>query len=133
MQGHVSYGFEPVRETFAENFTRRGELGGACCAYYRGEKVVDLWAGIRNKATGDPWQRDTMVIIYSATKGLAAMAMALAQSRGLIDYEERVSTYWPLTTPSTTSVRKRSPNVPAENFWLPAGTWAGEPTTSAWC
>ena len=38
--GHVSRGFEAVRDTFADNFDRRGELGGACCAYYRGEKPV---------------------------------------------------------------------------------------------
>lgn len=95
VQGYVSPGFERVREVFISNLARRRELGGACCAYYRGDKVVDLWGGIRNKATGEPWQRDTMVIIYSATKGLAAMAMALAHSRGLIDYDERVSAYWP--------------------------------------
>ena len=87
--------FEAVREAFAENFARRGELGGACCAYQRGEKVVDLWGGIRNKQTGEPWERDTMVIVYSATKGLAAMTLALAHSRGWLDYEERVAHYWP--------------------------------------
>ena len=61
VEGHVSRGFEAVREAFAENFARRGELGGACCAYHRGEKVVDLWGGIRNKQTGEPWEQDTMV------------------------------------------------------------------------
>jgi CubicO group peptidase (beta-lactamase class C family) len=95
VEGRVSPGFEAVREVFADNFARRGELGGACCAYYRGEKVVDLWGGIRNKQTGEPWEQDTMVIVYSATKGLAAMTLAIAHSRGWLDYEERVSTYWP--------------------------------------
>ena len=91
----VSRGFEAVREAFADNFARRGELGGACCAYHRGEKVVDLWGGIRNKQTGEPWEQDTMVIVYSATKGLAAMTLAIAHSRGWLDYEERVCAYWP--------------------------------------
>jgi CubicO group peptidase (beta-lactamase class C family) len=63
--------------------------------YYGGEKVVDLWGGIRNKATGEPWEHDTMVIVYSATKGLAAMTLAVAHSRGWLDYEERVCAYWP--------------------------------------
>jgi CubicO group peptidase (beta-lactamase class C family) len=94
-EGHVGPGFEGVREEFADNFRRRGELGGACCAYHEGKKIVDLWGGVRNKATGDPWERDTMVIVYSATKGLAAMTLALAHSRGWLDYEERVCTYWP--------------------------------------
>jgi len=95
VQGHVSPGFEAVREAFVENFARRRELGGACCAYQRGEKVVDLWGGIRNKRTGEPWEQDTMVIVHSATKGLAAMALAIAHSRGWLDYEERVARYWP--------------------------------------
>ena len=94
-QGHVSRGFEAVRDAFAGNFARRAELGGACCAYERGENIVDLWGGIRTKQTGEPWERDTMVIVYSATKGLAAMTLALAHSRGWLDYEERVSNYWP--------------------------------------
>jgi CubicO group peptidase (beta-lactamase class C family) len=95
IQGDVSRGFEAVREAFAENFVRRHELGGACCAYRRGEKVVDVWGGIRNVKTGEPWERDTMVIVYSTTKGLAAMTLAVAHSRGWLDYEERVSAYWP--------------------------------------
>ena len=95
VEGHVSRGFEAVRDAFADNFAHRGELGGACCAFHRGEKVVDLWGGLRNKHTGDPWEQDTMVIVYSATKGLAAMTLALAHSRGWLDYEERVCRYWP--------------------------------------
>jgi CubicO group peptidase (beta-lactamase class C family) len=94
VEGQVSPGFEVVREAFAENFTHRHELGGACCAYLDGERVVDLWGGVRNK-TGEPWERDTMVVVHSATKGLAAMTLALAHSRGWLDYEERVATYWP--------------------------------------
>jgi len=95
VQGHVSRGFEAVRDVFVENFAQRHELGGACCAYVRGEKVVDLWGGIRNRETREPWERDTMVLVYSDTKGFAAMTMALANSRGWLDYEERVCRYWP--------------------------------------
>ena len=94
-QWHVSPGFEGVREAFVENFSRRRELGGACCAYRHGEKVVDLWGGIRNKRTGEPWEQDTMVLVYSATKGLAAMTLAIAHSGGWLDYEVPVCTYWP--------------------------------------
>ncbi len=93
--GAVSRGFEAVHQAFADNFSRRRELGSACCAFHRGEKVVDLWGGIRNKQTGEPWEQDTMVVIHSATKGLAAMTLAIAHSRGWLDYEERVARYWP--------------------------------------
>lgn len=95
LEGHVSPGFEAVGEAFADNFTRRHELGGACCVHHRGRCVVDLWGGIRNKQTGEPWERDTMVVVHSASKGLAAMTLAIAHSRGWLHYEERVSAYWP--------------------------------------
>ncbi|WP_242392430.1 serine hydrolase domain-containing protein [Anaeromyxobacter oryzisoli] len=93
--GFTRPGFEPVSEAFIENFERRGELGAACCVYLRGEKVVDLWGGIRNEETGEPWEEDTMALVHSTTKGMAGLAMALAHSRGLLDYDEHVSTYWP--------------------------------------
>lgn len=95
ISGHVKPGFEAVREAFIENFARRNELGAACCIYYRGEKVVDLWGGIRNKRTSEPWEENTMVIVFSTTKGLSGLAMALAHSRGLFDYDESISRYWP--------------------------------------
>jgi len=95
VNGNVAKGFEKVRDVFAENFTERHELGGACCVYVEGEKVVDLWGGVRNKETDEPWEEDTMVIVWSATKGLSAMTLALAHSRGWLDYDERVSTCWP--------------------------------------
>src|SRR6185436_11168648 len=56
---------------------------------------VDLWGGVRDRSSGAPWAADTMVVINSATKGLAAMVMALAHSRGWLDFDERVCTYWP--------------------------------------
>src|SRR5690348_8618868 len=92
--GEIRDGFESVRAAFAENFHVRHELGGACCVYVRGEKVVDVWGGVRDFGTEAPWQQDTMVVIHSATKGLAAMALAVAHSRGWLDYEERVCAYW---------------------------------------
>jgi len=95
IQGFVRPGFEPVRDAFAENFSRRNELGAACCVYHKGEKVVDLWGGIRNKTTGEAWEEDTMVVVYSTTKGLAAMTLAIAHSRDWLDYDVRVCKYWP--------------------------------------
>ena len=95
VEGHVSRGFEACATRSSRTSLNARELGGACCAYCRGEKVVDLWGGVRNKVTGEPWERDTMVVVHSATKGLAAMTLAIAHSRGWLDYDERVATYWP--------------------------------------
>ncbi len=94
ISGFAKPEFEAVREAFTENFEQRHELGAACCIYYGGEKVVDLWGGVRDKSTHEPWEEDTMVVIASATKGLAGLAMALAQSRGLFDYDDYVAKYW---------------------------------------
>ena len=135
-KGQVSPGFEVVREAFADNFARRGELGGACCAYHRGEKVVDLWGGVRNKQTGDPWEQDTMVIVYSATKGLAAMTLAIAHSRGWLDYEERVCAYWPefaqqgkgSASPFASSWHTRPGCTCSTSLWIAASS----PTSIAW-
>ena len=95
IEGMVAPGWEPVRDAFFENFRHRGEVGAACCIYQAGERVVDLWGGVRDRATGAPWEEDTMVLVFSTTKGMSAMAMALAHSRGWLDYEELVATYWP--------------------------------------
>lgn len=59
IEGHVSRGFEPVRDAFQHNFNQRGELGGACSVYLCGEKVVDIWGGTRNKRTAEAWERRT--------------------------------------------------------------------------
>lgn len=93
--GHAGPGFEGVADAFAENFVSRNELGAACSMFVDGAKVVDLWGGVRNRKTGERWERDTMVIVWSATKGMSGLAIALAVSRGLLDYDERVSVYWP--------------------------------------
>ncbi len=93
--GHVKPGFEEVRDQFRANFVRGDEIGAACAVYHRGEKVVDLWGGYRDATRQDRWEEDTLVLVYSTSKGMAAIAVALANSRGLIDYDERVATYWP--------------------------------------
>lgn len=95
IDGFCDSGFEAVGDAFADNFAERKELGGACCVYRHGKPVVDLWGGTRNRETGEPWAHDTMVILHSATKGLAAMVLAVAHSRGWLDYDERVCSYWP--------------------------------------
>src|SRR6185503_7795935 len=95
IHGFVSPGFEPVRVAFEGNFLKRHELGGACSVYHHGKKVVDLWGGVRDIASMEPWNEDTMVVVYSTTKGMAAMTLAIANSRGWLDYDQPVSKYWP--------------------------------------
>ena len=93
--GRVAPGFEEVRAEFERNFVERGEIGAAVAAYWRGEKVVDLWGGNRTPEGHEPWLRDTMVVVMSTTKGLAAMTLAVANARGWLAYDAPVARYWP--------------------------------------
>ena len=93
--GDVSAGFEQVRAAFEDNFLRRGELGAACAIYHRGIKVVDLWGGYRCAKTNSPWSKKTLSLCFSVSKGMAAAAMAVAHSRGLMELDAPVADYWP--------------------------------------
>jgi len=73
----------------------RNEVGAACAAYYRGEKVVDIWAGLRDKKSGARWKENTMVMVSSTTKGMASIAIILAIAKGYLDFDEKISHYWP--------------------------------------
>ncbi len=95
MQGYTAPGFEAVKAEFARNFTERGELGAACAVHHRGRMVVDLWGGLRDPARQAPWERDTLVHVFSTTKGVAALTIATAVSRGLFAYDDRVVDHWP--------------------------------------
>jgi CubicO group peptidase (beta-lactamase class C family) len=95
IHGTVAPGFEGVRDVFARNFAERDEVGAACAVYLRGVSVVDLWGGLRDRAAGAMWEADTLVLVFSTTKGLAALALAVAHTRGLFDLDERVAAYWP--------------------------------------
>lgn len=92
--GFVAPGFEEVRSEFERNFADRGEIGAAVAAYWRGERVVDLWGGRRSPNAAAPWNRDTMVVVMSTTKGLSAMTLAIANARGWLDYDAPVARYW---------------------------------------
>ena len=74
--GSVSSGFEEIETEFKRNFAERGELGAACTIYHKGKKVVDLWGGYRDEATFAPWEEDTLVLVFSTTKGFSALAIA---------------------------------------------------------
>lgn len=95
IDGTVASGFERVREVFRRNFTQRKELGAAVAAYHDGERIVDLWGGYRDSEATSPWTEDTLVLVFSTTKGVAAASMAHAQSHGLFEYDDRVVEHWP--------------------------------------
>ncbi|MCB0996285.1 MAG: beta-lactamase family protein [Acidimicrobiales bacterium] len=95
LNGVVHPDFAPVAERLHKVlFGRRGGGGAGLVVYHHGQIVADLWGGTRN-ATGDPWQRDTMAISFSATKGVVATVVHRLVDRGLLDYDTPVSRWWP--------------------------------------
>ncbi|MCW0212630.1 MAG: beta-lactamase family protein [Pseudonocardia sp.] len=95
IHGDVAEGFDGVRDAFRDNFTERGDVGASVAVYVDGEPVVDLWGGTADPATGRPWERDTIGLVYSATKGASAVVVNLLAERGLLDLDAPVSRYWP--------------------------------------
>ncbi|MEU0300136.1 serine hydrolase domain-containing protein [Streptomyces sp. NPDC006175] len=95
VRGTVAPGFEAVRDAFVRNFEQRGERGAAVALYHHGRKVVDLWAGTRDVDGTEPWAVDTVQIVRSAGKGIAAAVPLLLHQRGQVDLDAPVGTYWP--------------------------------------
>jgi CubicO group peptidase (beta-lactamase class C family) len=93
--GDVDDGYGQVADAFRSSLKSGQEVGAAVAVYRDGRKVVDLWGGFRNGTSQAPWQRDTLVNVFSTTKGVASLAVAVAASRGLIDYDAKVADYWP--------------------------------------
>ena len=93
--GDVAPGFEPVRDAFSGNFERNGDVGAAVCVYRHGRKVVDLWGGLADPATGRQWIPDTLQLVYSATKAATATCAHLLAQRGELDLDRPAAYYWP--------------------------------------
>jgi len=94
-RGFYADGFEPVARCFASQLERGEEVGASFSVYHRGEQVVDLWGGTADVDARRPWERDTRIVVFSVTKGFAAMAMHLLADRGAFDWDEPVEKHWP--------------------------------------
>ena len=94
IHGEVAPGFEKVRDAFQNNFDTGSEVGAAFSAYYCGEKVVDLWGGVADQATGEPWNEDTIILVFSTTKGATAICANKLAQEGRIDVDAPVAD-WP--------------------------------------
>jgi CubicO group peptidase (beta-lactamase class C family) len=93
--GGVDEGYGKVADVFRRNMVSGHEVGAAVAVYRDGVKVVDLWGGYRNGFTKAPWQEDTLVNMFSTTKGVSALAIAVAAARGFVSYDAKVADYWP--------------------------------------
>lgn len=95
ISGECAAGFEAVREAFAANFAAGREVGASFAAMRDGEPIVDLWGGYADAARTRPWQRDTIVNVFSTTKAMTALCAHMLVDRGQLDVDAPVAQYWP--------------------------------------
>lgn len=93
--GYVHPAFKKVYDVFKKNIEANLEKGACFSAYYKGELVVDLWGGYSDIEAGRKWRNDTLSIMFSTTKGVSAILVALFVQKGYLDYNRLVSYYWP--------------------------------------
>jgi CubicO group peptidase (beta-lactamase class C family) len=87
--------FARVREEFEKNLAERGEVGASVCVMIDGAPVVDLWGGVRDRASGRAWEEDTVSVVFSTTKGMTSLCAHILLSRGQLDLAAPVAAYWP--------------------------------------
>ena len=95
IQGEVAPGFERVKDVFTTNFEQHADVGAACSVYHRGKNVVNLWGGVGDVETGQPWAEDSIIVVASSTKGATAICANLLAQRGDLDLDAPVAQYWP--------------------------------------
>lgn len=95
LQGAVAPGFERVIDAFKANFETDDDLGAGFAAIRDGEIIVDIWGGHADRARTKPWAQDTLVPVYSATKGVSAIIIARLCDDGLLSYDDKVADLWP--------------------------------------
>lgn len=93
--GAVVSGWELVRDAFVTNLNSGEEVGCAVAVYHRGKKVVDLWGGTFDESGSKPYDEDTLQLVFSTTKGITAIAVAMCVERGLLSYDDKVVDHWP--------------------------------------
>ena len=84
-----------MKELFNELHSTDREIGSSFAVYKNGKPIIDIWGGYSDKDRQNKWEKDTLATVWSTTKGVAAITLAYAYEKGLFDYEEKVSKYWP--------------------------------------
>lgn len=95
IEGHCPESFQHVADAFRQNFVEHDDLGASFCLVRKGETVIDLWGGYLDLERSQPWQRDTIVNVYSTTKTMTALSALLLADRGDLDFDRPVRDYWP--------------------------------------
>jgi len=95
VNGMCSKEFEAVKDAFKLNFDMYEEIGASLCVYHNGQEVVNIWAGHKDLNKTHLWTEDTVVPMFSTSKLVSSLCLALCHSRGLFSYKDPVAKYWP--------------------------------------
>ena len=95
IDGFVRDRFAAVRAMFENNLASGADVGASFAATVNGEMVVDLWGGWADEARTRPWEKDTIVNVYSTTKTMTALCALILADRGDLDFDAPVARYWP--------------------------------------
>ena len=95
IEGYCDDRFLEAKTLFERNIKNGFELGGAVSVELRGKKIIDLWGGYTDQAKTTLWHENTIINVFSTTKGIAAICLLQLVEKGLLDLDEPVTTYWP--------------------------------------
>src|SRR5665213_1637376 len=95
VQGTTTEKFDILRENLEASLANGDDVGASIAVFHHEELVCDLWGGYRDAAKTVPLERDTLVNVWSTTKTMTFLVALMLADRGELDFDERVSTYWP--------------------------------------
>lgn len=95
VNGVVAPGWESVHEVFTQTIDSKQDVGAAVSLFHRGQCVIDLVGGYFDNESTKPYDHDTLQLVFSTTKGVTAIAVAMCVERGLLSYQEPVASFWP--------------------------------------
>ncbi len=95
IHGTADPSYEQLSELLGANLDRGADVGASVAVTVEGETVVDIWGGWADEAKTTPWERDTITNVWSTTKTMTFVSALLLVERGLLDFHEKVATYWP--------------------------------------
>ena len=125
IEGFTADRFGAVRDVFANNLASGADLGASFCVTIAGETVVDLWGGHADEARTRPWERDTIVNVWSTTKTMSAICLLMLADRGELDLDAPIAEVWP-----EFAANGKAAITPAQVLGHTAGLSGWDPTIS---
>ncbi len=95
VQGTTSPKFDVLRERLETSLANGDDVGASVAVYHHEELVCDIWGGFTSEDRSAPWERDTLVNVWSTTKTMTFLVALMLYDRGELDFNEKVASYWP--------------------------------------